>query len=72
MLDVAVVNSLIIYNRVSMNQDRESVTENDYRDALVLQLINKYYATAPTLDQQSPTPCILPPNKCRNIITTAS
>ena len=42
MIDIAVVNSFILYNNIALISDCRTVTENDFRDQLVLQLISKY------------------------------
>lgn len=41
-VDIAVVNSIIIYNIVAYQNGFKAITENDYRDTLVLQIISKY------------------------------
>ena len=43
-LDLSVVNSLIIYNWVLMEQQKKPVSDNRFRDSLILQLIGKYCA----------------------------
>ncbi len=41
-IDIAVVNSFILYNYVATLSGCRTVTENDFRDDLVLQLIEVY------------------------------
>ena len=41
-LDVAVVNSFILYNLLAYQAGMRTITENDFRDMLVLQIIEKY------------------------------
>ncbi len=42
MLDVAVTNAFIIYNWFAMEKGNNGVSENTFRDTLILQLIGKY------------------------------
>ena len=42
MIDIAVVNSHILYNYTAVYAGRKTVTENDFRDTLVLQIIGTY------------------------------
>ena len=42
MVDVAVVNAFIVYNILAFESGHKPISENDFRDALVLQIINKY------------------------------
>ena len=42
LINVAVVNSHILYNYPAVYAGSKTVTENDFRDALVLQIIQKY------------------------------
>ena len=71
MLDIAVINSLVIYNWVAMEQDRKPINESDYRDALILQIIAKYRAPRTTIATPASTatsivlPQIPSPHKCR-------
>ena len=41
-VDIAVVNSFIIYDIVAYQNGLKAIIENDYRDPLVLQIISKY------------------------------
>jgi len=41
-VDIAVVNSFTLYNLSAMNEGMKPISENDFRDKLVLQIINKY------------------------------
>ena len=41
-VDVAVVNSFILYNVLAYQAGQRTITENDYRDMLVLQIVAKY------------------------------
>ena len=68
MLDVAVTNAFILYNWVAMEQGSKAISENRFRDALILQLIKKYRVSpSPVTDPQSsiPLPLTLPPSECR-------
>ena len=42
MIDIAAVNSFINYNDIAYESGGKTISENDFRDALVLQIINKY------------------------------
>ena len=42
LIDVAVVNSFILYNLLRAEAGEKPVSENDFRDKLVLQIIEKY------------------------------
>jgi hypothetical protein len=66
MLDVAVINSMVIYNWASMNLGGKPISEKQFRDTLILQLIEKYQAH-PTISGRSamPVQVILPPHQCR-------
>ena len=41
-VDVAVVNSFNLYNVLVYQAGQHTITENDYRDMLVLQIVAKY------------------------------
>lgn len=41
-LDVAVVNPFIVYNLLAYQAGMHTITEKDFRDMLVLQIIEKY------------------------------
>ena len=41
-LDIGVVNSFILYNLLAYQAGKRTTTENDFRDMLVLQIIDKY------------------------------
>ena len=41
-IDVCVVNSFILYNNIALLSGCRTVTENDFRDELVLQMIEAY------------------------------
>lgn len=43
LVDVAVVNSFIIYNILAFEFSLKTISENDFRDALVLQIIDKVW-----------------------------
>jgi len=42
MIDVAVVNAFVLYNHLALLSGCRTVSENDFRDELVLQIIDKY------------------------------
>ena len=42
LIDTSVVNAFVIYNIKTTKMGAKTVTENDFRDTLVLQIINKY------------------------------
>ena len=42
MIDVAVVNAFVLYNHLAMLSGCRTISENDFRDELVLQIIEKY------------------------------
>ena len=42
LIDIAVVNAFVIYNIKATEIRAKTVTENDFRDILVLQIISKY------------------------------
>ena len=42
LIDIGVVNSFVLYNSIAILSGCWVVTENDYRDELVLQIINAY------------------------------
>ena len=42
MIDVAVVNAFVLYNHLALLSGCRSVSENDFCDELVLQIIDKY------------------------------
>jgi len=42
LVDIAVVNSSILYNLAAANEGMKPISENDFRDKLVLQIIEKY------------------------------
>ena len=42
LIDIAVVNAHIFYNYVALYLNVKTTTENDFRDALVLQIIKEY------------------------------
>ena len=42
MIDVAVVNAFVLYNHLTLLFGCRTVSENDFRDELVLQIIDKY------------------------------
>lgn len=42
LIDIGVVNSFVLYNSIAILSGCRIVTENDYRDELVLQIINAY------------------------------
>ena len=42
LIDIAVVNAFVIYNIKATKMGAKTVTENDFRDTLVLQIIEKY------------------------------
>ena len=42
MVDIAVINSFILYNTVAHINHCRMISENDFRDELVLQMISKY------------------------------
>ena len=42
LVDIATVNSFIIYNILAYNKGHKVITENDFRDALVIQIIQEY------------------------------
>ena len=42
LVDIAIVNAFVIYNIKATEIGAKNVTENDFRDTLVLQIINKY------------------------------
>ena len=42
MIDVAVVNAFILYNLLNVQAGQKPISENDFRDKLVLQTIYKY------------------------------
>ena len=66
MLDVAVVNSMVIYNWGSMELGGKPLSENQFRDTLILQMIEKYRAPHPqSIPGQLPPILILPPHQCR-------
>ena len=41
MVDIAIVNAFIIYNLIAFESGYRSITENDFRDALVTQMITR-------------------------------
>ena len=41
MIDMAVVNAFVLYNYLALLSGRRAVSENDFRDELVLQIIEK-------------------------------
>ena len=55
-VDIAVVNSFILYNVLAYRAGERRVSENDYRDLLVLQFIQKYGR-----EKREPTACGRPP-----------
>ena len=66
MLDVAVVNSMVIYNWGSMELGGKPLSENQFRDTLILQMIGKYRAPHPqSIPGQLPPILILSPHLCR-------
>ena len=42
LLDVAIVNSHIIYNWIQVQNSNTTFSENQFRDALILEIISKY------------------------------
>ena len=42
MTDVAVVNAFVLYNHLTMLLGCHTISENDFRDELVLQIIEHY------------------------------
>jgi len=42
LVDIATVNSFIIYNILAYDKGHKLITENDFRDALVIQIIQEY------------------------------
>ena len=42
MIDVAVVNAFVLYNILALLSGCRTISENDFRDELVLQIINRY------------------------------
>ena len=42
LIDISVVNSFILYNILQVQQGRKVISENDFRDKLVLEIIFKY------------------------------
>ena len=42
LVDIAVVNAFVIYNIKATAMGARTITENDFRDTLVLQIIEKY------------------------------
>ena len=42
LIDVAVVNSFILYNLLRVEAGEKPISENDFRDKLVLQIIEKH------------------------------
>ena len=66
MLDIAVVNAMVLYNWVAMELGAKPVSENQFRDTLILQLIGKYRAPHPPSNPGASAPTLtLPPDKCR-------
>ena len=41
-INVAIVNSFVLYNHIALLTRCRPVSENDFRDELVLQIIEKY------------------------------
>ena len=42
MIDIAAVNAFILYNLIATSSGVKTITENEFRDNLVLQIIAKY------------------------------
>ena len=42
MVDIAAVNALILYNLIAAASGLKAITENEFRDHLVLRIIAKY------------------------------
>ena len=55
MLDVAVTNAFVIYNWGRMEREEKAITENRFRDALILQIIERYRAQSIISHQASPS-----------------
>ena len=64
MLDVAVTNAFVLYNWGRMEKGEKAVTENYFRDALILQIINRYRHQPHHLTTPVPQ-TIPPPSECR-------
>ena len=67
MLDVAIINSFVIYNWVLMEQGKKPISDNQFRDALILQLIDKYRVLPSSACSSTTVPKqeVLAPEKCR-------
>jgi hypothetical protein len=63
MLDVAVTNSFVLYNWFLMEKGQKAISENHFRDALILQLITKYRHNPSNQPESSspPVPLSIPP-----------
>ena len=66
MLDLAVTNALVLYNWGRMEREEKAITENCFRDALILQIIERYRAQ-PLADQCTPVSVMTIPaaHECR-------
>ena len=65
MLDIAVVNAMALYNWAAMELGAKPVSENQFRDTLILQLIDKYRAPHPPSISGASAPVLsLLPDKC--------
>ena len=53
MIDVAVVNAFVLYNHLAMLTGYHTISENDFRDELVLQIIEKYGRQSSSATQPS-------------------
>ena len=53
MLNLAVTNALVFYNWGRMEKEEKAITENCFRDGLILQIIERYHAQ-PIADQCTP------------------
>ena len=53
MLDVGITNAFVLYNWGKMERGEKAITENCFRDALILQIIERYCAQ-PSANQHTP------------------
>ena len=54
MIDFAVVNAFVLYNTLALLYGCHTVSENDFRDELVLQIIDQYGRHATKDPSQQP------------------
>ena len=65
MLDVAVTNAFVLYNWSRMERGEKAITENYFRDTLILQIISHYRQQQQDQAHTTPHSTIPAPHECR-------